>query len=202
VTTSVTKVAVYARVSTFDQNCENQLADLRRYCEERGWRIFKEFIDHGVSGSKESRPALDELVGDARRHRFGVVVAWKLDRLGRNLRHLVMLLAEWEDLGVRFVSLDEGIDLATPAGRLQLHILAALAEFERGRIQERVKAGLDRAKSQGRRLGRPPLSLAPGQLEAVAGLSVKAAAAALGVSTGSVKRLRRGSKTLIAATSN
>src|SRR6185295_10570273 len=100
-------------------------------------------------------PALDALLKDARRRRFDVLVCWRLDRLGRNLRHLVTLIEELQALGIAFVSLGEGIDCTTPAGKLQLHILAALAEFERGRIRERVLAGLKRARTQGKRLGRP-----------------------------------------------
>src|SRR5215470_15544634 len=145
------RAAVYARVSTVDQEPENQLQEDRRYVQARGWKAV-EYVDRGVSGAKDRRPALDDLVRDARRRRFDVVVCWRLDRLGRSLKHLITLLDELQALGVSFVSLNEGIDLGTPAGRLQLHILAALAEFERARIQERVRAGLARAKSQGRRL--------------------------------------------------
>src|SRR5918992_5036301 len=150
------KVAIYARVSTTEQSCENQLLELRRYCEARGWGVFKEYVDEGVSGAKDRRPQLDRLVADAKRRRFDVLVCWRLDRLGRNLRHLILLLDELQALGVAFVSLAEGIDATTPAGRLQLHVLGAIAEFERARIQERVCAGLARVKAQGKRLGRPP----------------------------------------------
>jgi DNA invertase Pin-like site-specific DNA recombinase len=124
-----------------------------------------------------------------------VLVVWRLDRLGRNLRHLILLLDELNAVGVAFVSLGEGIDTATPAGRLQLHILGAIAEFERARIQERVRAGLARVRAQGRRLGRPRVSVRPEALEAVRHLSVREAAAAVGVSTATVSRLRRASKT-------
>ena len=106
-----------------------------------------------MSGAKDRRPALDRLVADARRRTLDTVVVWRLDRPGRSLRHLVTLLDELHALGVGFVSLGEGIDLGTPAGRLQLHILAALSEFERSRIAERVLAGLERARKQGKRLG-------------------------------------------------
>lgn len=122
------RAAVYARVSTLDQEPENQLRELRRYVETRGWQ-FTEFIDKGVSGARESRPALDSLVRDARRRRFDALVVWRLDRLGRNLRHLILLLDELTALGISFVSLGEGIDTATPAGRLQLHILGAIADY-------------------------------------------------------------------------
>ena len=192
--TATQRCAIYARVSTMEQTTENQLAELRRYVEARGWTAH-EYIDEGVSGAKDRRPALDELVRDAKRRRFDVVICWRLDRLGRNLKHLITLLEDLEALGIAFVSLAEGIDATTPAGRLQMHVLGAIAEFERARIQERVMAGLARARSQGQRLGRPPKSFAPGQIEAVAGLPVREAATALGVSTATVKRLRRGSKT-------
>ena len=154
------RAAIYARVSTLDQEPENQLAELRQYITARGWTAL-EYVDQGISGSKERRPALDRVIGDARRRRFDVLVCWRLDRLGRNLKHLVTLLDELQALGVAFVSLGEGIDCTTPAGRLQLHILAALAEFERSRIAERVRAGLARARRQGKRLGRPRLTRPP-----------------------------------------
>jgi len=148
------RAALYARVSTFDQEPENQLQELRRYVEARGWTAT-EFVDRGVSGAKDRRPALDTLLRDAKRRRFDVVVCWRLDRLGRNLRHLVTVIEDLNALGAPFISLGEGIDCTTPAGRLQLHVLAALAEFERARIQERVRAGLARARAQGVKLGRP-----------------------------------------------
>jgi putative DNA-invertase from lambdoid prophage Rac len=141
------RTAIYARVSTTDQTCENQLIELRRYCAARGWTP-KEFVDQGFSGAKESRPALDALLKDARRRRFDAVAVWRLDRLGRSLRHLILTLDELSALGVAFVSLGEGIDTSTPAGRLQLHILGAIAEFERERIRERILAGLARARKE------------------------------------------------------
>jgi len=146
-TPTTVRAAIYARVSTLDQEPENQLQELRRYIEARGWQAV-EHCDRGVSGSKDRRPALDQLVADARRRRFDTLVVWRLDRLGRNLRHLILFLDELTALGIGFVSLGEGIDTSTPAGRLQLHILAAIAEFERSRIQERVKAGLARVTSR------------------------------------------------------
>jgi DNA invertase Pin-like site-specific DNA recombinase len=184
------RCALYARVSTADQHCENQLAELRAFCRLRGWTITQEYVDHGVSGGREHRPALDALRTDARRRRFDVLVCWRLDRLGRNLRHLVLLLEELQALGVAFASLNEGIDATTPAGRLQMHMLAALSEFERGRIQERVKAGLARARAQGRRIGRPPHRLTAADLARTASLSIRAAAAVLDVSPALVHKLR------------
>lgn len=182
------RAAIYARVSTLDQHVENQLEELRRYADARGWTAT-EFIDHGISGAKERRPALDEMLKAAKRRKFDVVVCWRLDRLGRNLKHLVTLLEELQVLGVSFVSLNEGIDLGTPAGRLQLHILAALSEFERARIQERVKAGLARARAQGVRLGRPRVRIAGHTLAAVEGLTVSEAAQRLGVSRSTAHRM-------------
>ena len=158
---------------------------MRRYLAARGWQGV-EYVDHGVSGAKERRPALDQVIRDARRRKFDVLVCWRLDRLGRNLRHLVTLLDELQALGVSFVSLNEGIDATTPAGRLQLHVLAALAEFERARISERVKAGLDRARRNGTRLGRPRLTRLPAQVST--SLTVRQAADAWGVSKSTAAR--------------
>jgi DNA invertase Pin-like site-specific DNA recombinase len=182
------KAAIYARVSTFDQEPENQLQELRRYVEARGWS-GQEYVDKGVSGAKDRRPALDQLIADAKRRRFDVLICWRLDRLGRNLRHLVTLIEELQTLGIAFVSLGEGIDCTTPAGKLQLHILAALAEFERARIQERVMAGLARARAQGVRLGRPRRRIDSERLATVAGLPEREAARRLGVPRSTLQRL-------------
>ena len=181
------RAALYARVSTLDQEPENQLAELRRYVDARGWTA-QEFIDKGISGAKSRRPALDALIKDAKRRRFDVVVCWRLDRLGRNLRHLILLIDELHALGVAFISLHEGIDATTPAGRLQLHVLGAIAEFERARIAERVRAGLARAKKQGRKLGRPQRPVPESVLAPVRGLSVREAARQLGVSPATAHR--------------
>jgi DNA invertase Pin-like site-specific DNA recombinase len=178
------RAALYGRVSTFDQEPENQLVELRRYVQARGWTAV-EHVDRGVCGAKDRRPALDALLKDARRRRFDVVVVWRLDRLGRNLRHLITLLEELQALGIAFVSPNEGIDATTPAGKLQMHILGAIAEFERARIAERVKAGLQRAKAQGKRLGRPRKHPAA---TVVPGGSVREAASAWGVSKSTAAR--------------
>lgn len=181
------RAAIYARVSTVDQEPENQLQELRRYVEARGWTA-QEYVDRGVSGAKDRRLALDALILDAKRRRFDVLVCWRLDRLGRNLRHLILLLDELSALGVAFVSLQEGIDATTSAGRLQLHILGAIAEFERARIAERVSAGLQRARAQGRRLGRPRKRIALDRVSAVRGLPIREAADRLGVSRSTAHR--------------
>ena len=182
--------AIYARVSTTDQEPENQLQELRRYVAARGWTAV-EYVDKGVSGTKDRRPALDQLVIDGKRRRFGVLVVWRLDRLGRNLKHLITFLEELQVLGIAFVSLAEGIDATTPAGKLQLHILGAIAEFERARIAERVRAGLQRARAQGKRLGRPRIVISGERAKAIGSLSVREAAKTLGVSRSTLKRWRR-----------
>jgi DNA invertase Pin-like site-specific DNA recombinase len=169
----IVNVALYARVSTHDQNCENQLLELRRYAEARGWQAT-EYVDNAQSGAKDRRPALDRLTTDIKRHKVAGVVCWRLDRLGRNLRHLVLLLDDWHSRGVAFVTLGEGIDTSTPAGRLVAGVLGSIAEFERARIQERIRAGLARARTEGKRLGRPRLSALP--KEAPRTLTVRSAA--------------------------
>jgi DNA invertase Pin-like site-specific DNA recombinase len=181
--------AIYARVSTFDQEPENQLAELRRYIRARGWTAA-EYVDKGVSGTKDKRPALDQLVRDAKRRRFDVLVCWRLDRLGRNLKHLITLLDELQALGVAFVTLGEGIDTTTPAGRLQLHVLSAISQFERDRLAERVRAGLARARAQGVKLGRPRRYIDPAQLASVADLPDREAARRLGVPRSTLQRSR------------
>jgi DNA invertase Pin-like site-specific DNA recombinase len=185
------RVATYLRCSTLEQHVENQRLELTRYVTARGWEVFKEYADEGISGSKDRRPALDALLADAKRRRFDAVVVWKLDRLGRNLRHLLFLMEELQALGVGLVSLGESIDTTTPAGRLQIHVLSAVAQFERDRLRERVVAGLQRVRAQGKRLGRPKAEVPVARLRGVADLPVDAAAAALGVSRSTLKRWRR-----------
>ena len=184
------RAAVYARVSTLEQEPENQLQELRRYVQARDWTAV-EYVDRGVSGAKDRRPSLDQLLTDARRRRFDVLVCWRLDRLGRNLKHLITLLDELQALGIAFVSLAEGIDATTPAGKLQMHILGAIAEFERERIRERVLAGLQRARREGKRLGRPQARVPIERLQRVSGLTADVAAERLGVSRSTIKRWRR-----------
>ena len=154
---SISRVALYARVSTSNghQDPELQLSELREYARRRGWAVADEYTDHGVSGSKESRPELNRLMADAHRRRFDAVLVWKIDRFGRSLKHLVNALADLGAYGVAFISLRDNLDLSTPSGRLMFQIIGAMAEFERALIQERVKAGLRNAQAKGKRLGRP-----------------------------------------------
>jgi DNA invertase Pin-like site-specific DNA recombinase len=150
------RVALYARVSTMNgQHPEMQLSELREYGAHRGWQIVEEYVDEGVSGSRERRPQLDRLMADAHRRKFDLIAVWKIDRFGRSLKHLVNALADLDCLGVAFVSLRDNLDLSTPSGRLMFQIIGAMAEFERSLIQERVRAGLRNAVARGVRLGRP-----------------------------------------------
>jgi DNA invertase Pin-like site-specific DNA recombinase len=151
------RVAIHARVSTVNhgQDVSMQTRELREYCKRRNLRIVGQYTDIGVSGSKDSRPELNRLMVDAKQRRFDTVCVWKLDRFGRSLRHLVNALAEFESLGICFISLKDNLDLSTPSGRLMFQIIGAVAEFERALIQERVKAGMRHAKANGKAIGRP-----------------------------------------------
>lgn len=184
------RAATYARVSTDQQTTLNQRRELQAYCAARGITAT-EYVDEGVSGAKESRPALDALLRDARRRKFDLLIVWKLDRLGRSLRHLILTLDELHALRVGFVSLTEALDTTTPAGRFQMQILGAVAEFERGMIRERVVTGLARAKAQGVRLGRRRTTPLPAG--APRGLTVRQAAKLWGCSKSTAAdRLRGG----------
>src|SRR5664279_6330069 len=149
--------ALYARVSTSSkgQDPEMQLTELREFASKRGWQIVGEFVDIGVSGSKDHRPQLDAMMRLAQARKVDVIVCWKLDRFGRSLRHLVDALAELQAVGCAFVSLRDNLDLTTPAGRMMFHVIGAMAEFERELIREQVKAGLAHARSKGQIGGRP-----------------------------------------------
>src|SRR5450755_2498236 len=133
---TIARVALYARVSTLNgQDPEMQLSELREYASRRGWTITSEYVDQGVSGAKESRPELNRLMADAHRRKFDAVLVWKIDRVGRSLRHLVNALADLDSLGVAFVSLRDNLELTTPSGRLMFQVIGAMAEFERALIQ-------------------------------------------------------------------
>jgi DNA invertase Pin-like site-specific DNA recombinase len=187
------RVGVYARVSTTDkgQDPELQLGPLREFAQARGWTIYQEYVDHGVSGATERRAALDDLLHAARRREVDVILVWKLDRFARSLRHLILTLGELEALGVAFVSLTESIDLTTPTGRLLVHVLGALGEFERDLIGERVRAGVARARAKGRQLGRPQKIFHRDQVEKLRaeGASFRQIAKQLGISPTLAHRL-------------
>ena len=128
------KAAIYSRVSTADQNVDMQLDELRAYCQRRGFEVADEYVDSAVSGAKESRPALNRLLADARRRKFDAVLVYRYDRFARSLRQLVNALGEFDALGIHFISLHEGVDTSTPSGRLVFGIFASIAEFERSLI--------------------------------------------------------------------
>jgi DNA invertase Pin-like site-specific DNA recombinase len=151
------KVAMYTRVSTFDQHPEMQRQELAEYIKRRGWSLYKEYTDKGVSGAVERRPALDALLNDGRLKKFDLVVVWKFDRFARSLKQLLNALELFRTLGIGFVSCTEAIDTSLPHGEMLFQIIGAIAQWERSLIAERVKAGLQHARSQGKRLGRPPL---------------------------------------------
>jgi len=191
---SAPRAALYARVSTDEQSPELQVAELRRLAEQRGWRVVDEYIDHGVSGAKESRPALDRLLADAQAGSLDLVAVWKLDRLGRSLQHLLRTLDSLPGWGVQFVSArDSGIDTTSPSGRLMLHMLAALAEFERALLRERVIAGVRRAQAAGKHCGRKKveIDLRPAVAMLDRGHGIKTTARSLGVSVSTLRRRLR-----------
>jgi DNA invertase Pin-like site-specific DNA recombinase len=184
------KIAVYARVSTSEQDPDVQLAPLRIHAAQRGWEIAEEFVDRGVSGAKERRPALDRLMKAAWAGRFRVVVVWRFDRFARSVKHLVGALETFRSLNIGFVSLQEQLDTATPIGQAMFTIIGAMAQLERDIIRERVKAGLERAKARGIRLGRPRATLATHELVSLRaqGLSSGEIACRLGCSRSTVRR--------------
>ncbi len=192
---STPRVAIYARVSTSDQSTESQLLDLRRYVRERGWTLFKEYADNGISGTKDSRPALNELMDDGRKRKFDVVLVWRFDRFARSTKHLILALEEFRGLGIDFISYQENIDTSSPLGSAIFTIISAVAQLERDIIAERVKAGLRRAKENGKKLGRPVGSVVHSQHTERAkqlhgeGLSLRSIADQLGISKSTVQRL-------------
>lgn len=150
------RAAIYARVSTNNgQDPTMQTRELVEYCQRRGWQLAGEYVDIGISGTKERRPELDRMMADAHRRRFDVVAVWKFDRFARSVSHLLRALETFRALGIEFVSLNEQVDTSTPMGKMVFTVLAAVAELERGLIVERVKAGLRNARAKGKRLGRP-----------------------------------------------
>ena len=189
--TKIKTTAIYARVSTDKQKVEMQLAELRQYVERRGWKLNQEYIDQGYSGSNTRRPAFSQMLEDAHKRLFDVLLVWKLDRLSRSLKDLITTLAELGSLGIDFVSYDNGLDTSTPTGKLVFHVVGAVAEFERDIIRERVRSGLENARRKGKMLGRPAL---PGTLIAKAealhaqGLSYRKIEKELGLGEGTIRK--------------
>ena len=192
---STLRVALYARVSTSEQSTDSQLLDLKRYTRERGWHIFKEFVDNGISGTKDSRPALNELMNDAKKRRFDTVLVWRFDRFARSTKHLILALEEFRNLGIDFVSYQENIDTSSPLGSAIFTIISAVAQLERDIIAERVKAGLRRAKQNGKKLGRPRGTVDVEEVQRLRskGLSLRQIGKQLGVSRTTVGQILNGS---------
>jgi len=193
------RVAIYARVSTANngQDPTMQTRELREYAERRGWTVAGEYVDVGISGSKEKRPELDRLMADAHRRRFACVVVWKFDRFARSVSHLLRALENFRALGIEFVSFSEQMDTSTPAGKMVFTVLGAVAELERSLIVERVKAGLRNARAKGKRLGRPKRVVDARRIAALRaqGVGRKRIAAEMGIGVGTLYRLaREGSK--------
>ncbi len=182
--------AIYARVSTADQSTESQLLDLRRYTASRGWNVYHEYCDEGISGTKDSRPALNELMSHARKRKFDMVLVWRFDRFARSTKHLILALEEFRHLGIDFISYQENIDTSSPLGSAIFTILSAVAQLERDIIAERVRAGLRRARKNGKRLGRPKAPIGLNEVKRLhsEGLSHRAIAKRLGTSHTTVRR--------------
>lgn len=196
---------VYARVSTSNagQDPAMQTRELTEFCQRRGWEVFGLYVDNGVSGKKDSRPALNRLMRDAHARRFDVVVCWRFDRFSRSVSHLCRALETFNALDIQFVSLCEQVDTSTPTGKLVFTILGAVAEGERNLIAERVRAGLRNARAKGKKLGRPRVNVDATQIESLraSGLSWREVARKLGLSVGTVHaaaHARRSAKALCA----
>jgi DNA invertase Pin-like site-specific DNA recombinase len=193
------RVAIYARVSTDGQKVDLQLDELRAFAARRGWTVVAEYIDHGITGTKEKRPQLDEMMARVRRGGVDVVLVWKFSRFARSVRHLVTCLP-FQVLGVDFVSMSESIDTTTAAGKLLFHIIAAVDEFFIDVLRENTCAGLKAAQRRGRRLGRPRaerrhadqkgerLDVDAARALIAAGASCRTAARQLGVSEATLRR--------------
>ena len=187
-----TRMAVYARVSTTNhgQDVGLQTRELRQFAEARGWAVAGEYIDAGVSGAKDSRPELNQLMADAHKRRFDVVCVWRFDRFARSVSHLLRALETFKALGIDFVSFSEQMDTSTPAGKMVFTVLGAVAELERSLIVERVRAGLRNARAKGKQLGRPRVAVDVARIAALRsqGLSWAKIGEVLGLGEGTVRR--------------
>ena len=186
------KAAIYARVSTANngQDPTMQTRELREYCDRRGWIVAGEYVDIGISGTKEKRPELDRLLGEAHRRRFDAVVVWRFDRFARSVSHLLRALETFKSLGIEFVSLSEQVDTSTPTGKMVFTVLGAVAELERSLIVERVRAGLRNARAKGKSLGRPRVAVDAAMIAVLRsqGLSWARIGEQLGLGEGTIRR--------------
>lgn len=189
------RTAIYARVSTSNgqQSPAMQLSTLREYCEARGLEIYKEYVDEGISGAKDNRPALNKLMDAARKRKFDSVCVYKFDRFARSTKHLLAALDEFKSLGIDFISYSENIDTSSPLGKAVFTIVGAIGELERSLIVERVKSGLQAAKKRGKKLGRPGKAVDRKSFQKLLseGYSINAAAQQLGISNGTAYRLAK-----------
>jgi DNA invertase Pin-like site-specific DNA recombinase len=190
------RAAIYLRVSTTGQTVENQRRELEQIAERRGWTVAGIYEDAGISGAKgrDQRPGFDQMLKDASRRKFDVVMAWAIDRMGRSLRDLLDTIEHLEATGVDLYLDQQNIDTTTPAGKLLFQVTGAFAEFERSMIRQRVNAGLARAKAQGKRLGRPRVDhkiAARVRAELTKGSGMIKTAKALGIGVGTVQRIKR-----------
>jgi DNA invertase Pin-like site-specific DNA recombinase len=185
------RVALYLRVSTLDQNPDSQRHDLEQMAAQRGLEIVERYVDHGYSGTRARRPALDQMMSDARHGRFDAVLVWASDRLARSVKHFVEVLSELDHLGIAYLSYRENIDTAGALGRAVMIIVAAIAELERSLIVERVRAGMRRARLEGRHIGRRPLDLDQEAIrrDRARGMSLGQLAKAYHISRTSVRRV-------------
>ncbi len=186
------RAVLYMRVSSLDQHPESQLLDLRMMAAQRGYEVVREYTDK-ISGTRAKRPGLDQLLYDAHRGQFDVLLVWAFDRLARSVKHFLEVLDELTHLQIEFISFRENVDTSGPLGRAMIVIIGAIAELERNLIVERVRAGMRRAKLEGRRLGRPPLNVDHDALlrDRQRGQSLTQIAKAHGISRASVVRLLR-----------
>lgn len=185
------RAVLYLRVSTLDQVPGTQRLDLVELARHRGFEIVEEYVDHGYSGARTRRPALDRMMSDASKRKFDVLLVWAADRVARSTKHFLDVLSELDHLGIAFISYREQIDSSGPLGRAIMTIVAAIAELERSLIIERVRAGMRRARLEGRHIGRNPLELDEAGIRAdrARGMSLRQVAKAHRVSTGTVRRV-------------
>jgi DNA invertase Pin-like site-specific DNA recombinase len=190
-----TRAAIYGRVSTTNhgQDVTLQTRELGQFVKARGWNAVDEYVDEGISGTKDRRPALDRLMSDAHKRKFDVVVCWRFDRFARSVSHLLRALETFNALGIAFVSLTENVDTTTPTGKMIFTVLGAVAELERSLIVERVRAGLRNARAKGKTLGRPRIAVDTARIDRLraSGLSWPKIAAEMSMSVGTVYQAAR-----------